>query len=419
MGGNRSDDRQPFTAAGMVRVSLADEPWRHMPGLGLICHTLGSDEGRIRLVGGAVRDGLASQPVTDVDLATSYLPDEVMARLNAAGIKVVPTGLAHGTVTAVMSSGTFEITTLRRDVATDGRHATVVYTDDWEADAARRDFTINALFADPFTGEVFDYFGGVADLAEGRVRFIGDATARIAEDHLRIMRFFRFSARYGRGAPDETALNACTQRANDLMALSRERIADELFKILAIASPEAVIGLMIECGIFRPVVPEIVDAKPLARLIERELAEGVAPDPVRRLAALLPADRSAAEAVAARLKLSNAIRQRLGRAAERNHGDGANPLALAYWQGREAAFDRLLLGSGDLGLLKQWDIPTLPLSGGAIVARGVKAGPDVARLLKSVEQQWVAEGFPDATRADAIADQIVAQSFSEVPRSRE
>jgi poly(A) polymerase len=419
MGRNRGYDRQPFTAAGMARVSLADAPWRHMPGLGLICRSLGSDDGRIRLVGGAVRDGLASQPVTDVDLATSFLPDEVMTRLRAAGIKVIPTGLAHGTVTAVMSSGTFEITTLRRDVATDGRHATVAYTDDWQADAARRDFTINALFADPFTGEVFDYFGGVTDLAEGRVRFIGEPGARIAEDHLRIMRFFRFYARYGRGTPDEAALKACTERANDLMALSRERIADELFKILAFARPDTVIALMIGCGIFRPVLPEIVDAAPLTRLVDRELKEGIAPDPVRRLAALLPADRSVAEAVAARLKLSNAIRQRLARAAERDDRDGANPLALAYWQGRETAIDRLLLGDGDIGLLTQWDVPTLPLSGGAIVARGVKAGPDVARLLKSVEQQWVAEGFPDTARADAIADQIVAQSFSEEPRSRE
>lgn len=403
----------------MARISLPDAPWRRTPGLGLLCRTLGSDDGLIRLVGGAVRDGLAGQTVTDIDLATSLTPDDVISRLSNAGIKVVPTGLAHGTVTAVLSKATFEITTLRRDVATDGRHAIVAYTDDWREDAARRDFTINALFADPFTGDVFDYFDGVSDLANGRVRFIGEPFARIAEDHLRIMRFFRFHARYGRSAPDDAALSACTARANDLMALSRERIADELLKILAIAQPAAVIALMIDADIFRPVLPEIIDAAPLARLVDREQTEGVAPDPVRRLAALLPPDRPLAEAVAARLKLSNAIRQRLSRAAERNAGDDANPFALAYWQGREAAYDRLLLGNGNPRLLNGWDVPSLPISGGAIVARGIKAGPDVARLLKSVEQQWVSEGFPDAARTNAIADQVVAQSFSTMPRSRE
>jgi poly(A) polymerase len=392
----------------MAGVVLPDAPWRHSAGLGLLCHTLGSYEGLVRLVGGAVRDGLAGQPVTDIDLATALSPAEVIARLEAAKIKVIPTGLAHGTVTAVLSSGPIEITTLRRDVATDGRHATVAFTDDWQEDAARRDFTINALSADPFSGVVFDYFGGADDLAAGRVAFIGDPLKRIAEDHLRIMRFFRFYARYGRGEPDGAAIAACAQRANDMMALSRERIADELLKILTLPDPGDVIALMIGRGIFKPVLPEISDAMPLVRLVTREAEADIAGDPLRRLASLLCADPATAEEIAARLKFSNAKRKRLACAAARLPEDGADPKALAYWVGHEGAIDRLLLGDGDARVLADWTAPSFPITGGAIVARGVKAGPDVARILKAVERQWVNEGFPDIARVEVIADGLVA-----------
>ncbi len=390
----------------MAVLILPDAPWRHSAGLGLLCRRLDSEAGMTRLVGGAVRDGLAGQPVKDIDLATRFSPQEVIERLEAAKIKAVPTGIAHGTVTAVLSSGPIEITTLRRDVATDGRHATVAFTDDWQEDAARRDFTINALSADPFTGEVFDYFGGTDDLSKGRVAFIGDPLQRIAEDHLRIMRFFRFHARYGRGAPDSGAITACTARANDLMALSRERIADELIKILTLPDPATVIALMISQGIFKPVLPEIVDGAPLARLIMREAEAGIAGDPIRRLAALLSPDPVVAEDIAARLKFSNAKRKRLACAAARVDEDAANPKALAYWLGVEGAIDRLLLGDGDARALAGWSVPIFPLTGGAIVARGVNAGPEVARILKAVERQWVEEGFPDKARANAIADAL-------------
>lgn len=403
----------------MAGVILPDAPWRHRAGLGLLCRTLGSDEGLVRLVGGAVRDGLAEHPVSDIDLATSLTPTEVMTRLGVAKIKIVPTGLAHGTVTAVLSSGPVEITTLRRDVSTDGRRATVAFTDDWREDAARRDFTINALSADPFSGQVYDYFNGVADLAAGRVAFIGDPLGRIAEDHLRIMRFFRFYARYGRGAIDAAAIAACTQRANDLMALSRERIADELLKILALPDPAQVIELMVARGIFMPVLPEIADAAPLIRLIAREAASATGRDPLRRLAALIAPDPQLAEAVAARLKLSKYGRKRLACAAARVASDADDPRALAYWQGKESAIDRLLLGDGDVGGLEPWDVPAFPLHGGAIVARGISAGPEVARLLKAVERQWVSEGFPGQARANAIADTLVAQSLAEDDASSE
>lgn len=381
-----------------------------LDGLSLLARVLGAEEGLTRIVGGAVRDALAGQSPKDVDLATRLEPDAVVARLRDAEIKAVPTGIAHGTVTAVLSSGPVEITTLRRDVSTDGRRATIAFTDDWREDAARRDFTINALYADPTTGEIFDFFGGIGDLSAGLVRFIGEPLRRIAEDHLRILRFFRFHARFGKGAPDAASLAACAARANDLMALSRERIADELLKILALPDPAPTIALMLDHGILAPVLPEIADPAPLARLVARECEQAVSGDPVRRLAALLPRNPEVAEDAGARLKLSNANRKRLVSAATSDHPGAGEPRALAYWIGPVHAIDTLLLGEGDARSIADWTPPRFPLSGGAIVSRGVSAGPDVARILQAVERQWVAEGFPDAARAEAIADDLVSRA---------
>ena len=379
-------------------------------GLAKLVSVLGSGEGETRLVGGAVRDTLAGEEVKDIDLATRLAPQDVVLRLEKAGIKAVPTGIAHGTVTAVLSSGPVEVTTLRRDVSTDGRRATIAYTDDWREDAARRDFTINALYADPETGEIFDYFGGVDDLAAGIVRFIGEPFQRIAEDHLRILRFFRFHARFGKGSPDAASLAACAARANDLMALSRERIADELIKLLTLPEPVETVRLMLTHRIFAPVLPEIVSAAGLAALIAIEDAA----DPVRRVSSLLPADPDKTGAVAKRLKLSKLATKRLVLAAAREAADAINPRALAYRIGLEGARDRLMLGghAAALATLDGWTIPIFPLTGGAIVARGIKAGPDVARLLQAAEAQWLAEGFPDAARAEAIADDMVREAAS-------
>lgn len=384
----------------MTRITLPK-----MPGLSAVVAAL---EGEVRLVGGVVRDTLAGVPVKDVDLATPLAPETVIARLETAGLKAVPTGLAHGTVTAVAEGKPFEITTLRRDVATDGRHATIAYTDNWQEDAARRDFTVNALYADPASGAVFDYFGGVDDLAAGRVRFIGEPLQRIAEDHLRILRFFRFTARFGTRGPDAESLAACRTRANDLMALSRERIAMEVMALLALPDPAATVALMIDNGIFVPVLPEITSADPLAQLIAREAAEQVPADALRRLSALLTPDAALAEDIANRLKFSNAQRKRMIAVAKRGAEDAADPRALAYWQGMDVATDRVLLGTGSLAPLKGWDVPRFPLTGGAIVARGVAAGPEVARILQACERQWVAEGFPDESRVAAIVDQLLA-----------
>jgi poly(A) polymerase len=400
-------------------MKLPRAAWQRREGMKPLLAALGAKDGDTRYVGGCVRDTLLGLAVSDVDLATRLPPQEVMERLAKARIKAVPTGLAHGTVTAVVGGKPVEVTTLRRDVATDGRRATIAYTDDWREDAARRDFTINALLADPATLEIFDYFGGEADLAERRVRFIGDPLTRIAEDHLRILRFFRFFARFGTGEPDAAALDACAERANDLMALSRERIADELTKLLALPEPVAAVRLMVGRGILKPVLPEIGPdgVERLARLVRREREAGAAPHPLRRLAALLPADGDQAAAVAARLRLSNRSAKRLAAAAGRGANDARRPEVLAYAIGGEEAVDRILLGDGDpsaTAALAGWQRPRMRLGGGDIIAMGLAAGPVVARTLQAIEREWAEAGFPTEGAAQrAIARRHVDQALRE------
>jgi poly(A) polymerase len=376
-----------------------------------VLDALGANERLTRYVGGAVRDELLQLPVSDVDLATRLRPDEVVERLQAAGVRAVPTGFEHGTITAVSQGNAVEVTTLRRDVSTDGRRATVAFTDDWMEDAARRDFTINALFADPVSGEIFDYFSGIDDLEARRVRFIGEPLERIAEDHLRILRFFRFHARFGAGEPDPDALEACTHRANDLMALSRERIADELLKLLSVPDPTPTVAVMVQHGILKPVLPEItVEAVPrLGALVAAERRAAVPPHPLRRLSALLPRDAEVANDVAVRLKLSNKARKRLACVAERELGP--SPEGLAYYVGRDCAADRLLLAARahEATSLSDWVSPRLPIGGGALIERGLAPGPEVARTLKAIERQWVERGFPEAEAFEHIvADALAA-----------
>ena len=395
-------------------MKLPTAAWRKRSGMPRLLSALGAAEGETRYVGGCVRDTLLDLPVSDVDLATRLPPEEVMRRLQAAGIKAVPTGLAHGTVTAVLNGRPVEVTTLRRDVATDGRRATIAYTEDWREDAARRDFTINALLADPASGEVFDYFGGVDDLEARHVRFIGDPLIRIAEDHLWILRFFRFHAKFGAGAPDRAALEACAARANDLMALSRERIADELLKLLALADPTETLQLMIARGIFKPVLPEIGSADRLGALISAEQAAAIAPDPIRRLAALLPEDPETAADVAARLRLSKRQAKRLISAAEPRLDD---PQVLAYEIGADAAVDRLLLQGkldADLKALQTWHKPRLPIGGGQLIAMGLRPGPVVAATMQAIEREWTRSGFPtDKQTVRALARRHVDQALRE------
>jgi poly(A) polymerase len=394
-----------------MELKLDAAKWRKRRGMARLLKALAASEGQTRYVGGAVRDDLLDLPVNDVDLATRLEPIDVMSRLENARIKAVPTGIDHGTVTAVSDGHPFEITTLRRDVSTDGRRATVAFTDDWKEDAARRDFTINALSADPITGEVFDYFGGLEDLVNRHIRFIGDPLMRIAEDHLRILRFFRFHARFGQGKPDPAALDACTARANDLMALSRERIADELLKLLAVEDPSPTVGIMLQRGILRPVLPEIELERlcDLEALVAREKEAGIAPDPLRRLAALLPRVPQVAEDIAGRLRLSNKARKRLACAALSDLS--SLPQALAYRVGTDCAVDRLLLAGrpDDAAAISGWKPPRLPIGGGALIASGLTEGPIVARTLKAIENRWVEAGFPtgDAFQ-EIVAEELVA-----------
>lgn len=393
---------------------LPDSLWRNRKGFIALCNVLDASDGATRIVGGAVRDWLLEIEGNDIDLATHLLPDAVMQRLKKAGIKAVPTGIAHGTVTAVLDGHPIEITTLRRDVSTDGRRATIAYTDDWQQDAARRDFTINALYADPLTGEVHDYYGGLDDLEHRRVRFIGDPSQRIAEDHLRILRYFRFLTRFGALPPDAHAYEACIRSANSMMALSRERIADELLKLLALPDPVPVLKLMVEGGIFIPIVPEISQQglEHLRQLLSREEQAAIAPPSnIVRLAALLPDDPAIGGTVATRLKLSNKARKRIVTALTPplSH-DSAQELA--FHMGIESATDQILLrpelSISGIGQIKGWEIPQLPISGKDIIALGIEAGPDVARLLGELRDTWARAGFPQRAETEKMATQLVS-----------
>ncbi len=351
-----------------------------------------------RIAGGAVRDALAGRAVSDIDLATPDPPDRVMERLRAAGLKAVPTGLAHGTVTAVAAHRGFEVTTLRRDVVTDGRHAIVEYTADWRADAARRDFTINAMTMTR-AGEVFDYFGGIADLRAGLVRFVGDAATRIAEDYLRILRFFRFHARYGQGAPDAAAVAAIADAVPGLAQLSAERVWSELKRILAAPDPGATLALMERLGVLTAVLPEGVNVARCTALVAR-----CAPaDPVLRLAALLRGD---APALAERLRLSGGERDELvgllaGAAVAPGADDDALRRALADTT-RAIVIGRVWLHSGDAALIARLNamkVPVFPLRGRDLAAAGVAAGAAMGALLRDLRAWWLEGGC----RADAAA----------------
>ncbi|HEY1411746.1 MAG TPA: CCA tRNA nucleotidyltransferase [Rhodopila sp.] len=347
-----------------------------------------------RLVGGAVRDALTGRSVADFDLATPRAPDEVMTTLTRAGVKVVPTGLAHGTVTAVVEGRPFEITTLRRDVETDGRHAVVAFTADWRLDASRRDFTINAMSM-ARDGTVFDYFGGMADLDAGRVRFVGDPATRIAEDYLRVLRFFRFYARYGRVPPDPATLEALRAGVPGLARLSIERVWTELRRILAAADPDEAIGLMNQLGIWAAVLPEASAMPRLAPLPA---------DPVLRLAAMLTGDPMS---VATRLKLSNEDRDRLARLLATPHPKGTDAdlrrlladhlpadLVDRTWLDDDAAVRQRLSGMAR---------PVFPLEGRDVVAAGIPAGPRVGTLLRQVRRWWMNGGCV-ADRAACLAE---------------
>jgi len=363
-----------------------------------------------RAVGGAVRNALLGLPVSDVDIATTARPEEVVAAAEAAGLKAIPTGITHGTVTIVSGSRRYEVTTLRKDVETHGRHATVVFTDDWAADAGRRDFTLNALYCSA-DGEVSDPLSGYADLAARRVRFIGEAAERIREDYLRVLRFFRFNAEYGNGPPDTEGLAACVREREGLAILSGERVCQEVLRLLAAPRGPELVRWMLDYGL----LPQVLGLAPrptlLSRLADLEAALGLTPDPVLRLAALgveVPED---AERLRDRLRLSNEDTVKLTRASMRTPAiNPAVPESAAkadLYAGSEAVYrERVLIAwarSNEepaspawrcrLSLPERWQAPRFPIGGADVMALGVPAGPHVGELLRALEAWWIAGDF--------------------------
>jgi len=360
-----------------------------------------------RLVGGCVRDAVAGRPVADVDLATPLTPDAVMGVLAAAGLRVIPTGLAHGTVTAVVAGRGFEITTLRRDVATDGRHAVVAFTDDWRADAARRDFTINAMSMQP-DGAVYDYFDGLVDLSAGRVRFVGDPVLRIAEDRLRALRFFRFYALYGQEPPSEQTEAALAMAAPHVAALSAERVWSELRRILAAPKPGASLTLMARLGILGELCPEGTDLPRLLRLLEA----GAPADPVLRLAGLLDGDVSG---FAERLKLTGAERERLIALQAPPPDPGVDETTLRRLLAEnppDILIGRSWLAGPDWSdlpaRLAAIEPPVFPLEGRDVLRLGIAPGPQVGDLLRQTRAWWLAGGcLADAAACRAQLSRLV------------
>ncbi|MPY71313.1 MAG: CCA tRNA nucleotidyltransferase [Alphaproteobacteria bacterium] len=402
---------------------LDPQPWMTAPATVAVMAALGDAGAVARFVGGCVRDAVLGRTVKDIDIATDAEPGGVLAALRDAGVRAVPTGLDHGTVTAVREGRPFEITTLRHDVETFGRRARVAFTDDWAADAARRDLTLNALYCDA-DGTLYDPVGGLADLKAGRVRFVGAARARIEEDVLRLLRFFRFHAHYGQGAPDEAALAACAEMAPRLEVLSAERVWMELKRLLAAPDPASVLDIMAQRGALEHVLPEASRRDRLRALCDLEAALGRDPDPVLRLAASAALDGRAADAVALRLRFSNADRGRLIRLAAPEAevapamDERARRVAL-YRLGAATFADLVLigwaeeaaLGGGDiergnaaawralLAASGRWKDLSLPVGGADAMALGVPRGPEIGNLLGRLETWWIGEDFRPGRKA--------------------
>jgi len=408
-------------------TSVAHAKWFQDPKLKRVFAALDADAGHVRVVGGAVRNSLMGVAVADIDLATTHLPETVMERAKTAGIKAVPTGISHGTVTLVVEGKPFEATTLRRDVATDGRHAEVAFGTDWLEDANRRDFTINALYATS-TGDVIDLVGGLADIGTRTVRFIGDAETRISEDYLRILRFFRFFAYYGSGRPDADGLRACARGKSGLGGLSAERVWSELKKLLTAEDPGRALLWMRQSGVLTDILPETekwgIDVIPVLVSTEKALKWPI--DPMLRLAAIIPSDAERCAALAVRLRLS-----------------GAEAKVLASWTQSpqvpekiaDTAFDRMLYVHEPDGLIMRlkmllaskypqaehdndamakiayyqkllqralkWSRPVCPVSGSDLIAKGIAPGPKLGELLSSLEKKWVDGNF-NASKDDLL-----------------
>jgi poly(A) polymerase len=408
-------------------AQLADAAWLKEGEVARLLSVLNREGEEARVVGGAVRNALLRLLVGEIDVATTAVPEEVMRRVDAAGWKAVPTGVEHGTVTVVIDGHPFEVTTLRQDIETFGRRARVMFGRDWRADAERRDFTINALSA-AADGTVFDYVGGLEDIAARRVRFIGDPQQRIAEDYLRILRFFRFHAHFADGPPDAKGLLACIKARADLDTLSRERVRMELLKLFVAPRAAATLAIMAESGLLGPVlggVPYIAD---FAKMADVEAALGADADPVRRLGALNVMVSEDAERLAQRLRLSNAEAERLMALepwwrVSPSAGEQA-ARTLLYRLGPQSFTDRVLIAwsraRADVAdskwralasLPQRWAAPAFPLKAADFTRRGLAAGPALGVAMRAAKEAWIAADFPaDSGAIEAIAERAARQA---------
>jgi poly(A) polymerase len=407
-------------------TSLKDAEWLRTGALARLLDVLGRDGEEARVVGGAVRNALLGEPISEFDIATTAVPQEVIRRATAAGFKPVPTGIEHGTITVVIESQPFEVTTLRQDVETFGRHANVRFGRDWRADAERRDFTMNALSVG-IDGVIHDHVGGQADLQSRRVRFIGDAKRRIEEDYLRILRFFRFHAAYGHGLPDAAGLAACIAARGGLERLSRERVRMELLKLLLARHATAALAVMAESGLLVPVLGGVPDLAAFSNMAKVEAAAGVQADAVQRLGALGTRIVEDAERLWQRLRLSNAEHERLASMSEAwwrvSPANDSDCRALLYRLGLERFLDRVLLAWARspatahdaawrslAALPERWTAPVFPLKAADFIKRGVQPGPALGAALHEAETAWIAAGFPaESAAVAAIADAAVGE----------
>lgn len=403
-------DTPQDTSHDLAPPSLDAAPWLARPETLRVFAALSGETGATRAVGGALRDALLGLPVADVDFATTIAPEEVIARARKAGLKAIPTGLAHGTVTLVADGVSFEVTTLRHDVETFGRHATVSFTEDWAEDAARRDFTLNALYAG-MDGTLFDPLGGYPDLMAGRVRFIGDPAMRIKEDYLRILRFFRFNAWYGRGAFDAAGLSACVRARAGLRQLSAERVASEVKRLLVAPQASEAVSVLFDYGLLCDILGAAPKLSRFARLIGIEDALDRKPHAILRLAALAVFVPEDAKRLARRFKLSNAEQALLalgGVPFVDALPDEAAAKRKLYALGPTAYAARVLLAwaNGDAPvtdpawrsaatLAERWDAPVFSLRGTDITALGKFSGPEIGDMLSRVEQLWIEGGFAE------------------------
>ena len=408
-------------------AQLGGAAWLRRGEVARLLRVLGRDGEEARVVGGAVRNELLRLPVAEIDVATTAPPEQVVRRVQAAGWKAVPTGIEHGTVTVVIDTHPFEVTTLRQDVETFGRKARVKFGRDWRADAERRDFTINALSACA-DGEVFDYVGGLADIAARRVRFIGDPRQRISEDYLRILRFFRFHAHFADGPPDAAGLHACIAGRAGLETLSRERVRSELMKLFIAPRAVSTLAVMSESGLLGPVLGGVADVCSFERMTTIEAALALDADPVRRLGALGVMVREDAERLLQRLRLSTAEAERLialdpwWRVTPEAGAQAGR--ALLYRLGAQSFTDRVLMAWAHAradaddaawrelaNLPRRWSKPAFPLKAADFIRRGVPAGPLLGAAMRAAEDAWVAADFPaDRAAVEVIAEKAARES---------